>query len=87
MTKIQLENKHMMAKHELNRLRGNACAFCLRAEMSKDEESKQANLKMVAYFDQEAEKVKLWIAELEDSIAEFNNPMDDVNYVGHPCHY
>lgn len=72
MTKIELENKHMMAKHELNRLRGNACAFCLRAEMSKDEKQKQANLKTVAYFDQEAEKVKLWISDLETSIAAFN---------------
>lgn len=87
MTKIELENKHLMASHELNRLRGNACAFYLRAELSKDEERKQANLKMVAYFDQEVEKVKLWIAELEEAIAEFNDPMDDVNYVGHPCHY
>ena len=44
MTLIELENKHMMAHHELNRCRGNAVAFTLMAEMSKTEEARAANL-------------------------------------------
>lgn len=87
MTKIELENKHMMAHHELNRCRGNAVAFCLMAEMAKTEEAKQSNLGCVAYWDKEVEAIKARLRELEEAIAQIDNPMDDVNYVGHPTHY
>lgn len=73
MTRIELENKHMMAHHELNRLRGNACAFVLRAEMSKTEEAKQANLDFVAYWDQQIEKIQQYLASLEAAIANIDN--------------
>jgi hypothetical protein len=87
MTKIELENKHLMESHELNRCRGNAVAFTLMAEMSKTEEARASNLGCVKYWDEQVAATKARIAALEDAIAEFNNPMDDVNYVGHPCHY
>jgi hypothetical protein len=87
MTRIELENKHMMEGHELNRCRGNAVAFTLMAEMSKTEEPRQANLGCVEYWDKQVEATKARIAALEQAIAEFDSPMNDVNYVGHPTHY
>ena len=70
MTLIELENKHMMAHHELNRCRGNAVAFSLMAEMSKTEEARLANLGCVAYWDQIVEITKAYIVTLEQAIAE-----------------
>lgn len=72
MKRIELENKHMMEHHELNRCRGNAVAFSLMAEMSRSEEEKQANLGCVAYWDDMTAKTKARIAALEQAIAQHN---------------
>ena len=69
MTRIELENKHMMARHELNRCRGNAVAFSLMAEMSETEEAKASNLGCVAYWDAQVEQTKARIAALDQAIA------------------
>jgi len=70
MTLIQLENKHMMAHHELNRCRGNAVAFTLMAEMSTTDQGRDSNLGCVAYWDRQVELTKASIAKLEAFIAE-----------------
>ena len=72
MTRIELENKHMMAHHELNRCRGNAVAFSLMAEMSKTDEARQNNLGCVAYWDQMVENTKAYIESVEQALAELD---------------
>lgn len=69
MTRIELENKHMMAHHELNRCRGNAVAFSLMAEMSTTDEARQNNLGCVAYWDHLVEDTQAHIAALEQALA------------------
>lgn len=75
MTKIELENKHMMAHHELNRCRGNAVAFVLLAEMSTTDEGRQNNLGCVAYWDQMVENTKAYIRVLDEAIAQIDSPL------------
>lgn len=75
MTLIELENKHMMEHHELNRCRGNAVAFSLMAEMSKTEEARQSNLGCVAYWDKQVEATKNRIRVLNEAIAQIKSPL------------